>query len=61
MDGWQGIAGQRAQIGLPAQRPPCSAARCAGPSAIAFWLGSSRSSQIKDKQITALPPAATRR
>ncbi|XYD10136.1 hypothetical protein R1A27_06385 [Methylobacterium sp. NMS12] len=30
-------------------------------TAIAFWLGSSRSSQVKDTQITALLPAATRR
>ncbi|WP_311274826.1 hypothetical protein [Methylobacterium sp. WCS2018Hpa-22] len=30
-------------------------------TAIAFWLGSSRSSQIKESQITALLPAATRR
>lgn len=30
-------------------------------TAIAFWLGSSRSSQVKDNQITALLPAATRR
>ncbi|MEE7439658.1 hypothetical protein MFUR16E_00575 [Methylobacterium fujisawaense] len=30
-------------------------------TAIAFWLRSSRSSQVKDTQITALLPAATRR
>ena len=37
------------------------AANLALGTAIAFWLGSSRSSQIKDTQITALLPAATRR
>lgn len=30
-------------------------------TAIAFWLGSSRSSQVKDNQITALLPGAGRR
>lgn len=30
-------------------------------TAIAFWLGSSRSSQVKDSQITALLPGVTRR
>lgn len=37
------------------------AANLALGTAIAFWLGSSRSSQVKDNQITALLPAATRR
>ncbi|GEP05577.1 hypothetical protein [Methylobacterium oxalidis] len=37
------------------------AANLALGTAIAFWLGSSRSSQVKDSQITALLPAATRR
>lgn len=37
------------------------AANLALGTAIAFWLGSSRSSQIKDNQITALLPTATRR
>ena len=36
------------------------AANLALGTAIAFWLGSSRSSQVKDNQITALLPAATR-
>lgn len=36
------------------------AANLALGTAIAFWLGSSRSSQIKDNQITALLPAARR-
>lgn len=37
------------------------AANLALGTAIAFWLGSSRSSQVKDNQITALLPAATAR
>ncbi len=37
------------------------AANLALGTAIAFWLGSSRSSQVKDNQITALLPVATRR
>ena len=36
------------------------AANLALGTAIAFWLGSSRSSQIKDNQITALLPATRR-
>ena len=36
------------------------AANLALGTAIAFWLGSSRSSQIKDNQITALLPASRR-
>ncbi len=37
------------------------AANLALGTAIAFWLGSSRSSQVKDSQITALLPSVTAR